>query len=138
MSELDNDKLIKTLCYSGISPEEASGILNLPVAVVSSKFKDIELSIDKDRAAFFDTVAGMSLSIVKRNLWKLNKLSQEVNALPIPVDDLAKLTNIFAAIDRVSRLERGEATTITKHVGLSPDEAMKIINADFSQVENIE
>ena len=126
------DDQVKALCYAGVPAEESASILNLPVDTIESQYKLIEADIQNDRAAFFDTVSNMSISIVRKNLWKLKKFADDPDSMPIPIDDLNKLTSIFTAIDKVARLERGEATSIVRHVGLTPDEAMKVIEADYS------
>lgn len=81
-----------------------------------------------------EKVAGKALNIIDEALSRIQRAMEE-DASHIPsIDDLKKLSGIVTDTDKIVRLERGEATQITEHVGLTRAEAIRVLKDDpFAQ-----
>lgn len=81
-----------------------------------------------------EKTAGLALNIINESLKRIQQVMDE-DASHVPsVDDIKKLSGIVTEMDKMVRLERGEATQITEHVGLTRAEAIRVLKEDpFAQ-----
>lgn len=77
-----------------------------------------------------EKTAGVALNLLKTNLERL-----AVSGVELSVDEMTKISKVFIDMDKITRLERGEATEIRKTIGLTPDEARKVLQSDPFAVE---
>lgn len=77
-----------------------------------------------------EKTAGVALNLLKTNLERLAKDEVELS-----VDDMSKIAKVFADMDKITRLEKGEATEIRKTVGLTPEQSRKILMSDPFAIE---
>lgn len=81
----------------------------------------------------FERTTGLALSILNKSLTDLQAKVFNPNpddAVELGLDDLRKLAGIVVDFDKIVRLETGQATEIVDNVGLSPQEARKILQND--------
>lgn len=81
-----------------------------------------------------EKTAGLALNIVNESLKRI-KMAMDEDPLNIPTfDDVKKLSGIVMDMDKMVRLESGQATQITEHVGLTRAEAIRVLKDDpFAQ-----
>lgn len=84
-----------------------------------------------------DRTAGIALGILNR---ALARLDQDVSAgeMVLSLDDMKKLAGIVVDMDKLVRLETGQATEHIQHMGLTVAEAREILAADPFAAEAIE
>jgi hypothetical protein len=94
-----------------------------------------------DKCAVLDQTAGIALNILNSALVNLQK--EVVDGKELNLDDLKKLSGIVVEMDKLVRLESGQATETIQHMGLTTAEAREIlaqdpfaaIEAEFKEVE---
>lgn len=92
-----------------------------------------------NKLAVFDRINGLASTVLSKSMHTLLESLQGNSSEPLDVSDMQKVADIIQKIDRISRLEEGEATDIIKRVGLSPEEARRIIKSDpISELEDID
>ena len=78
--------------------------------------------------------AGLALSIINESLKRIQAAMDEDTSHVPSIDDIKKLSGIVTDMDKMVRLENGEATSITEHVGLTRAEAVRVLKEDpFAQ-----
>lgn len=86
-----------------------------------------------DKINVLDQTAGIALSILNAALTNLQK-EVMVDKKELNLDDLKKLSGIVVEMDKLVRLESGQATETIQHMGLTTAEAREILAADpFAQ-----
>lgn len=76
----------------------------------------------------FERTTGLALKCLTKSLHRLNERINEGQDLD--VDEISKIAGVVEKMDRIGRLEAGEATTIIHNTGLSPERIREIINND--------
>lgn len=85
-----------------------------------------------DKINVLDQTAGIALNILNSALVNLQK--EVVDGKELNLDDLKKLSGIVVEMDKLVRLESGQATETIQHMGLTTAEAREILAADpFAQ-----
>jgi len=81
-----------------------------------------------------EKTAGLALNIINESLKRVWE-QMEVDESFVPtIDDMKKLAGIVTDMDKMVRLESGQATQITEHVGLTRAEALRVLKEDpFAQ-----
>lgn len=88
-----------------------------------------------DKINVLDQTAGIALSILNSALTNLQR-EVIVEKKELNLDDLKKLSGIVLEMDKLVRLESGQATETIQHMGLSVSEAREILaNDPFAVVE---
>jgi len=81
-----------------------------------------------------EKTAGLALNIINESLKRIQNAMDEDSSHVPSIDDIKKLSGIVTDMDKMVRLERGEATQITEHVGLTRAEAVRLLKEDpFAQ-----
>lgn len=81
-----------------------------------------------------ENTAGLALNIINESLKRIQNAMNEDSSHVPSIDDIKKLSGIVTDMDKMVRLERGEATQITEHVGLTRAEAIRVLKEDpFAQ-----
>jgi hypothetical protein len=84
----------------------------------------------KDKISILDKTAGMALSIVHENLKRIQRDLLEFPEKVLTIDDTRKLASLVLDMDKMVRLESGQATQIIENIGLSRAEAVRILQED--------
>lgn len=81
-----------------------------------------------------EKTAGLALNIINESLKRI-QMAMDEDPLHVPtIQDVKMLSGIVTDMDKMVRLENGEATNITEHVGLTRAEAVRILKDDpFAQ-----
>lgn len=81
-----------------------------------------------------EKTAGLALNIINESLKRIQtEMDRDQSYIPT-IQDLKMLSGIATDADKMVRLENGEATSITEHVGLTRAEAVRILKEDpFAQ-----
>jgi len=91
-----------------------------------------------DKVNVLDQTAGIALSILNASLLQLQQ-EVVVDKKELNLDDLKKLSGIVVEMDKLVRLESGQATETIQHMGLTTAEAREILAADpFAQTVEAE
>ncbi len=92
----------------------------------------------KDKVTVLEKTAGVALNLLNKSLLKL-QADLETEDKALSVDDMNKLAAIVTNLDKMVRLESGQATSIVENIGLSIDEAKHIMaNDPFAQAVEAE
>lgn len=83
-----------------------------------------------DKLAVFDRINGLASTVLGKQMARLLERTNDPTSESLDVSDMQKIADIIHKIDRIARLENGEATDIIKRVGLTPEEARQIIKED--------
>ena len=87
-----------------------------------------------DKITVLDKTAGVALNLVNENLKRLQTQMIDDPSFQLSIDDTRKLASIVVDMDKMVRLESGQATQIVENIGLSRAEAMRILQEDpFAQ-----
>jgi hypothetical protein len=87
-----------------------------------------------DKGHVLEQTAGLATEIVNFSLAQLRDAVVNGEHEPLNLDDLVKLSKIATDMDKMMRLESGQATDIIKEMGLSRAEAKEILaNDPFAQ-----
>lgn len=88
----------------------------------------------KDKVSSLEKTSGLALNLINENLKRIERKMKEDPDETLSVDDTKKLAGILADMDKIIRLESGQATQIVENVGLSRAEAIRILAEDpFAQ-----
>lgn len=91
-----------------------------------------------DKINVLDQTAGIALSILNASLINLQR-EVIVDKKELNLDDLKKLSGIVVEMDKLVRLESGQATETIQHMGLTTAEAREILAADpFAEAVDVE
>ena len=83
-----------------------------------------------DKIGVLDKICGTATSIVNENLTRIKKEMDDDQDFKLSLDDTRKLAGIAVDMDKIIRLESGQATAIVENIGLSRAEAIRILAED--------
>lgn len=83
-----------------------------------------------DKIGVLDKICGTATNIVTLNLSRLHQEMIDDPTKVLSLDDTKKLSGIYLDMDKVIRLESGQATQIIENIGLSRAEAVRILAED--------
>jgi hypothetical protein len=83
-----------------------------------------------EKAHVFERTTGLALKILTSNLEKLCEYHDDPTTPPMKPDELAMISSIVMNMDKICRLETGKATQIVQQIGITPEEARKILQED--------
>jgi DNA-directed RNA polymerase subunit H (RpoH/RPB5) len=83
-----------------------------------------------EKAHIFERTTGLALKILTSNLEKLVEFHDDPTTPPMKPDELAMIASIVTNMDKICRLETGKATQIVQQIGITPEEARKILQED--------
>lgn len=87
-----------------------------------------------DKIGVLDKICGTATNIVTLNLSRLHQEMLDDPTKVLSLDDTKKLSGIYLDMDKVIRLESGQATQIIENIGLSRAEAIRVLSEDpFAQ-----
>lgn len=97
----------------------------------------------KDKVHVLEQTAGIGLEILNVSLGRLRDTVNDPDSeIILSIDDMGKLAKIVVDMDKMVRLESGQATELIEHMGLSRAEAKEILaNDPFAndiEVESVE
>jgi hypothetical protein len=84
----------------------------------------------KDKAQVMDQTAGVALEIVTMSLGKVRDELRTNPDYRLSVQEISQISKIAVDMDKMVRLESGQATELIEHMGLSLGEAREIIASD--------
>ncbi len=89
----------------------------------------------KDKVHVLEQTAGIGLEILNVSLGRLRDTVNDPDSeVILSIDDMGKLAKIVVDMDKMVRLESGQATELIEHMGLSRAEAKEILaNDPFAQ-----
>lgn len=81
-----------------------------------------------------ERTSGLALNIINENLKRIEANMKEDSSHVLTIQDTKMLAGILADMDKIIRLESGQATQIVENVGLSRAEAIRLLADDpFAQ-----
>lgn len=83
-----------------------------------------------DKISVLDKTAGVALNLVAENLKRIQQEMIDDPTKVMSLDDTRKLASIVVDMDKMVRLESGQATQIVENIGLSRAEALRILADD--------
>lgn len=93
----------------------------------------------KDKISVLDKTAGVALNIVNENLKRIQQEMLDDPTKVLSLDDTKKLASILVDMDKIVRLESGQATQIVENIGLTRAEAVRVLAEDpFAQAVEID
>jgi hypothetical protein len=99
--------------------------------MVKKKLKPTAMSLYlKDKVAVMEQVGGISVEIVTMALGRIRDELRTNDEYRLTVDEIGKISKIAVDMDKMVRLESGQATELIEHMGLSLGEAREIIASD--------
>lgn len=84
----------------------------------------------KDKVGVMEQVGGISVEIVTMALGRIRDELRSNDEYRLSVDEIGKISKIAVDMDKMVRLESGQATELIEHMGLSLGEAREIIASD--------
>lgn len=95
----------------------------------------------RNKVDILEMTAGIGVEILSQSLVQLRDQVRDGERV-LDVDEIAKLSKVVVDLDKIVRLETGQATELVEHMGLSRAEAREILENDpFAQaipVESVE
>lgn len=86
-----------------------------------------------------DKTCGMAANIVNENLKRIQQEMLDDPTKVLSLDDTKKLASIVVDMDKVIRLESGQATQIVENIGLTRAEAIRVLSEDpFAQAVEVD
>lgn len=83
----------------------------------------------KSKIDVLESVSGLSLELVTTSLTQLRDAVRSGEKV-LNVDEISKLAKVAVDMDKIVRLESGQATELINHMGLSRAEAREILEND--------
>ena len=84
----------------------------------------------KDKAQVMDQTAGVALEIVTMSLGRVRDELRTNPEYKLSVAEISQISKIAVDMDKMVRLESGQATELIEHMGLSLGQAREIIASD--------
>lgn len=84
----------------------------------------------KDKAAVMEQTGGVALEIVTMALGKVRDEMRTNPEYSLSIDEIGKISKIAVDMDKMVRLESGQATELIEHMGLSLGQAKEILASD--------
>lgn len=84
----------------------------------------------KDKAQVMDQTAGVALEIVTMSLGRVRDELRTNDEFRLSIGEISQISKIAVDMDKMVRLESGQATELIEHMGLSLGEAREIIASD--------
>lgn len=92
-----------------------------------------------DKIAVLDKTVGVALNLVNENLKRIQQEMIDDPTKILSLDDTKKLASIVVDMDKIVRLESGQATQIVENIGLTRAEAVRVLQEDpFAQAVEID
>lgn len=92
-----------------------------------------------DKIAVLDKTVGVALNLVNENLKRIQQEMIDDPTKILSLDDTKKLASIVVDMDKIVRLESGQATQIVENIGLTRAEAVRVLAEDpFAQAIEID
>ena len=91
-----------------------------------------------DKVNVLENTSGLAHEILTTNLQRIRKQQMADDEIVYSVKEMESIAKIFIEMDKVTRLEKGEATEITRKVGLTPKELMGVFAKDKFNIESLE
>lgn len=86
-----------------------------------------------------DKTCGTAINIVNENLKRIQQEMLDDPTKVLSLDDTKKLASIVVDMDKVIRLESGQATQIVENIGLTRAEAVRVLSEDpFAQAIEVD
>lgn len=86
-----------------------------------------------------DKTCGTAINIVNENLKRIYQEQLDDPTKVLSLDDTRKLASIVVDMDKVIRLESGQATQIVENIGLTRAEAIRVLAEDpFAQAVEVD
>jgi DNA-directed RNA polymerase specialized sigma subunit len=93
----------------------------------------------KDKISSLELTSGLALNLINENLRRIEAQFKADQDFLLTVDDTKKLAGILSDMDKIIRLESGQATQIIENVGLSRAEAIRLLSDDpFAQAIEVD
>lgn len=87
-----------------------------------------------DKISSLERTSGVALNLVNENLKRIEREMKDDPTKVLSLDDTRKLASILVDMDKMCRLESGQATQIVENIGLSRAEAVRLLKDDpFAQ-----
>lgn len=87
-----------------------------------------------DKIDVLNKTCGTAANIINENLKRIQREMLDDPTKILSIDELNKLTSIVVSMDKITRLEAGQATQIIENVGLTRAEAIRVLSEDpFAQ-----
>jgi len=92
-----------------------------------------------DKIKVLEKTSGTALNILNENLKRIEINMKDDPTLTLSLDDTKKLASIVVDMDKMVRLESGQATAIVENIGLTRAEAVRILQEDpFAQAIEVD
>lgn len=92
-----------------------------------------------DKVSSLERTSGIALNLLNESL---KRIEQEMKLDPtkmLSLDDTKKLASILVDMDKIIRLESGQATQIVENIGLTRAEAIRVLQEDpFAQAVEVD
>ena len=87
-----------------------------------------------DKIGVLEKTSGVALNLLNENLKRIEQKLKDNPDEVLTIDDTKKLAAIVVDMDKIIRLESGQATQIVENIGLSRAEAVRLLKDDpFAQ-----
>jgi len=83
-----------------------------------------------EKAHIFDRTTGIAVTVLSKHLEKMLDIANDPSSPAMNPADMAMIASVVMNLDKITRLETGKATQIVKQMGLTPEEAKKILEED--------
>lgn len=84
----------------------------------------------KDKAMVMEQTGGVALEIVTAALGRIRDEMRTNEEFKLSVDEISKISKIAVDMDKMVRLESGQATELVEYMGLSLGQAKEILTSD--------
>lgn len=92
-----------------------------------------------DKIGVLEKTTGVALNLLNENLKRIQQELLDDPTKTLSIDDTKKLASIVVDMDKIVRLESGQATQIVENIGLTRAEAIRVLAEDpFAQAVEID
>lgn len=92
-----------------------------------------------DKIGVLEKTTGVALNLLNENLKRIQQELIDDPTKILSIDDTKKLASIVVDMDKIVRLESGQATQIVENIGLTRAEAIRVLAEDpFAQAVEID